>query len=280
MGGASSCLLLPSLLQVRAKSRSKGLEPNTSSYFASSFLGTNFTLLVFCACRKPGQLLLRCPLPRYHCTIMWLAVQGYCQDNLLELIELTEKRLSAGRGLFQCSLSSSYIEATRQDSGLNSEQGQLGSTSVCSSMLPCYRTLSQRQCRWANLGSTRRVLRTEAVGASHIHEAAAAHQALKADIGSIDLPPLLDQQVFVVEMESLPPLGFRENFPVGVNNRKSKAEGASDRSETDQQNHSIIHVQCHYGASRRRYINCWSFRYCSNVRFNSIAPRPSAWLDF
>jgi hypothetical protein len=54
MGGASSCLLLPSLLQVRAKSRSKGQESNTSSYFASSFLGTNFTLLVFLCLPKTG----------------------------------------------------------------------------------------------------------------------------------------------------------------------------------------------------------------------------------
>jgi hypothetical protein len=34
-------------------------------------------------------------------------------------------------------------------------------------------------------------------------------------------------------MKSLSLLGFRENSPVGVNNRKSKAESASDLIETD-----------------------------------------------
>ena len=54
MGGASPCFLLPSLLQVSARSRSKGQESNTPSFFASSFLGTNFTLLVFLCLPKTG----------------------------------------------------------------------------------------------------------------------------------------------------------------------------------------------------------------------------------
>jgi hypothetical protein len=51
----------------------------------------------FCACRKPGHLLLRRPLPRHHCPIMSLAVQEYCQGTISALIKLTEKRRSAGR---------------------------------------------------------------------------------------------------------------------------------------------------------------------------------------
>jgi hypothetical protein len=52
---------------------------------------------------------------------------------------------------------------------------------------------------------------------------------------------------------------------VGVNNRKSKAEGATpkrDRSEPFN-----IHLQSQYGVSRRRiYIDCWNSRYCNNVK--------------
>jgi len=173
MGGASPCFLLPSLLQVSARSRSKGQESNTPSFFASSFLGTNFTLLVFLCLPKTGAASSSSSSPSLYYNVVRSA-------RILPKHHFSIYRTCRKKAVWEVSLPMPSVvilyRATRQDSGLNSEQGQLGSTYVCSYTFPCYRTLSQSQCRWVNLGSTRCALGTEAVGTSHTHKAAAAHK--------------------------------------------------------------------------------------------------------
>jgi hypothetical protein len=162
-GGASPCFLLPSLLQVSAMPRSKGQESNTPSFFASSFLGTNFTLLVFLCLPKTGAASSSSFSPSLYYNVVSSA--RMLPKNHFSIDKIYRKKAVREGSLSTLSVVIRY-RATRQDSGLNSEQGQLESTYVCLYTLLCYRTLSQRQCRWINLGSTRCALRTEAVGTS------------------------------------------------------------------------------------------------------------------